>query len=161
MAGTFRGDFYSNRSDSDRISEELYDAFNIDEYDDRGSRRKGRQPAHEQAPRRKGSSAPAKRRKRKKDRQMIAMVGFAVLGFLLVAEILCGIFIWDFPALATIAVLVMSLLIGIILGPGIIVAPILIVAVEVAAGIFAGHALLAILGAVLLIGGQAFCFALK
>lgn len=158
MAGTFREPYNSN-SDSDRISEELFNAFNLDDFDDdRETRVRGKSSAPA-AP--KKSSAPSRKRRRKKDRQLMVMVGLCVLGFLLVAEILCGIFIWKLPVLPAIAVIIMNLAIGLILGHALIIAPILILAVEIAAGVFASQLLLAVLGAVLLVIAKVFCYLLR
>ncbi len=159
MAGTFREPYNSN-NDSDRISEELFDAFNLDDLDEeREVRSKSRSVSSAPAPRKKESST--KKKRRKKDRQLMVMVGFSVLGFLLVAEILCGIFIWHIPAVPAVAVIIMNLAIGLILGQALIIAPILIVAVEIAAGVFASQILLAVLGAVLLVVAQVFCYLLR
>ena len=67
----------------------------------------------------------------------------------------------DIKVFPVFAVLIMSLAIGLILGPSFIVAPILIVVVEIAAGIFAGQWVLAVMGAVLLVGAQVMCYLLK
>lgn len=157
MAGTFREPYRSN-SDSDRISEELFDAFNLDDFDDEDAPRRGKVQVGS-APRRQVS--PARKKRRKKDRQLMVMVGFSVLGFLLAAEILCGIFLWEMPTVPLIAVTVMNLAIGLILGCSMMIAPILIAAVEIAAGVFAGQILMAVLGVVLLVLTQAFCYMLR
>jgi len=165
MSGTFRGTFNTG-NDSDRISEELFDAFNMDDYgDDREMRHRSRssagRPPQNRAQSSGRSQAPASRKKKRKDRQLIAMVGLSVLAFLLIAEILLGIFILDIRVFPVLAVLIMSLAIGLILGPSFIVAPILIVVVEIAAGIFAGQWVLAVMGAVLLAGAQVMYYLLK
>ena len=165
MSGTFRGTFNTG-NDSDRISEELFDAFNMDDYD--GSREVRQRSRSNDRPVKntRGNScgrrpAPTGRRKKRKDRQLIAMVGLSVLAFVLIVEILLGIFLLMVPAVAAISVLLMNLAIGLILGPCFIVAPIIIVAVEIAAGIFAGQWVLALMGALLLAGAQVMCFLLK
>ena len=164
MSGTFRGTFNTG-NDSDRISEELFDAFNMDDYnEDRTSRSRARSNARPVKSSGKSSGrrpAPTGRKKKRKDRQLIAMIGLSVLAFILIVEILLGIFLLKVPAIATISILLMNLAIGIILGPCFILAPILIVVVEIAAGIFAGQWILAFMGALLLMGAQVMCFLLK
>ena len=154
MAGTFKP---YNNNESDRISEELFDAFNADEYDEREEKRS--RVSGPSAGRRKPSANNRKRRR--KDRQLMVMVGMCVLGFLLIAEILCGIFLWKLPVLPAIAVLVMNLAIGMILGASLFIAPILIAVVEIAAGVFASQILLVVLGVILLAAAQIFCYAIR
>ena len=150
MAGTFKP---YNNNESDRISEELFDAFNVDDYDEREEKRS--RASGPSAGRRTPSANNRKRRR--KDRQLMVMVGMCVLGFLLIAEILCGIFLWKFPVFPAIAVPVMNLAIGMIL----VIAPILIAVVEIAAGVFAGQILLVVLGVILLAAAQIFCYAIR
>ena len=149
MAGTFKP---YNNNESDRISEELFDAFNVDDYDEREEKRS--RASGPSAGRRTPSANNRKRRR--KDRQLMVMVGF-----LLIAEILCGIFLWKFPVFPAIAVPVMNLAIGMILGVSLFIAPILIAVVEIAAGVFAGQILLVVLGVILLAAAQIFCYAIR
>ena len=159
MAGTFKGSYNSN-NDSDRISEELYNAFNLDDFDDdREARHRARAVSRGPEPKKRSSSS--RRKKRKKDRQLIVMAGISVLVFLLIAEILCGIFVWKLPAVPAVFVILLNLAIGLVLGPAMIIAPILIAAVELAAGVFAGQLLMTVLGVILLVLGQVFCHLLK
>ena len=154
MAGTFKP---YNNNESDRISEELFDAFDVDDYDEREEKRS--RASGPSAGRRTPSANNRKRRR--KDRQLMVMVGMCVLGFLLIAEILCGIFLWKFPVVPAIAVPVMNLAIGMILGVSLFIAPILIAVVEIAAGVFAGQILLVVLGVILLAAAQIFCYAIR
>ena len=154
MAGTFKP---YNNNESDRISEELFDAFDVDDYDEREEKRS--RASGPSAGRRTPSANNRKRRS--KDRQLMVMVGMCVLGFLLIAEILCGIFLWKFPVFPAIAVPVMNLAIGMILGVSLFIAPILIAVVEIAAGVFAGQILLVVLGVILLAAAQIFCYAIR
>ena len=154
MAGTFKP---YNNNESDRISEELFDAFNTDDYAEREVKRS--RTSGSSAGRRKPSANHKKRRR--KDRQLMVMVGMCVLGFLLIAEILCGIFLWKLPVIPAIAVLVMNLAIGMVLGASLFIAPILIAVVEIAAGVFAGQILLVVLGVILLAAAQIFCYVIR
>lgn len=76
MAGTFKP---YNNNESDRISEELFDAFDVDDYDEREEKRS--RASGPSAGRRTPSANNRKRRR--KDRQLMVMVGMCVLGFLL------------------------------------------------------------------------------
>ena len=154
MAGTFKP---YNNNESDRISEELFDAFDVDDYDEREEKRS--RASGPSAGRRTPSANNRKRRR--KDRQLMVMVGMCVLGFLLIAEILCGIFLWKFPVFPASAGPVRNLAIGMILGGSLFIAPILIAVVEIAAGVFAGQILLVVLGVILLAAAQIFCYAIR
>ena len=92
---------------------------------------------------------------------MLVIIAAAVLLFLLVVGIVCSILLWDIPALPAIAVLVLNLAVGVILGPAFLVIPILMVAVEIAAGIFASQILLAVMGCVLLAAAQVFHYLIR
>ncbi len=162
MAGKYR-EPNSSGSNSDRISEELFEAFNMDDMDMGTARRsKGRSQVSSGSSRRpSGRGGARKRRRRKKDRQMLVIIAAAVLLFLLVVGIVCSILLWDIPALPAIAVLVLNLAVGVILGPAFLVIPILMVAVEIAAGIFASQILLAVMGCVLLAAAQVFHYLIR
>ncbi len=159
MAGKYR-EPNSSGSNSDRISEELFEAFNMDEPD--GGQRKSRSKSQPSSSgQRTGRRTSKKKRRRKKDRQMLVIIAASVLVFLLVAGILCSILLWDIPAIPAVAVLVLNLAIGVILGPAFILVPLLMIAVEIAAGVFVSQILLAVLGCILLAAAQVFHHIIK
>lgn len=92
---------------------------------------------------------------------MLVIIAASVLVFLLVAGILCSILLWDIPAIPAVAVLVLNLAIGVILGPAFILVPLLMIAVEIAAGVFVSQILLAVLGCILLAAAQVFHHIIK
>ena len=101
------------------------------------------------------------RKRRRKDRQLMVMVGMCVLGFLLIAEILCGIFLWKFSGIPGHRCAGDES--GHRYDPGGI--PVHCTdphcGVEIAAGVFAGQILLVVLGVILLAAAQIFCYAIR